>query len=216
MKFVRYTLVLILLTVLLVFGINYRVNSLSKNYIFKTTKDVPESYTALVLGAFVYKSGHLSGILQDRVEKAVELYKNKKVKRFLLSGDHGRKKYDEVNSMKKYLLEKGIDTADIFLDHAGFDTYNSMVRAKEVFEVNDVIIVSQEFHLPRAVYIARSKGLNAYGVMAEDTYYPSINSLKTREIFANLKAFYEVLINKKPKFLGKKIPITGNSHLSYD
>lgn len=216
MKVVRYTLVLLLIAVVIIFAINYRINSVSKQHIYKNINGAPESYAALVLGAFVSKSGRLSGILQDRVEKAVELYKNKKVKRFLLSGDHGRKKYDEVNSMKKYLLEKGIDTADIFLDHAGFDTYSSIVRAIEVFEVNDVIIVSQEFHLPRAVYIARNKGMNACGVMAEDTNYPAIKSLKMREIFANLKAFYEVLINKKPKFLGNKIPITGNSRLSYD
>ena len=164
----------------------------------------------------VYHSGYPSDYLKDRMDVAIELYKNKKVKRFLLSGDHGRKNYDEVNNMKKYLIDNGINTEDIFLDHAGFDTYNTMVRAKEIFQVTDAIIVTQEFHLSRAVYLARSKGITAFGIKADKRSYAAISKLKIRETIANVKAFIEVLINKSPKFLGSKIPITGNSKLSYD
>jgi SanA protein len=215
-KYLKYFLVLCLLSVVFTFIINAVVKNKSKEFIYDKVKDVPPCYTALVLGAMVSQSGYPSDFLKDRMDIAIELYKNKKVKRFLLSGDHGQKNYDEVNSMKKYLLDKGIDTSDIFLDHAGFDTYSSIVRAKEIFQVKDVIIVTQEFHLSRAVYIARKKGLNAYGMVADKREYLSIKRLKIRELMANVKAFWEVLINKEPKFLGSKIPITGDSKLSYD
>jgi SanA protein len=109
-----------------------------------------------------------------------------------------------------------VDTCDIFLDHAGFDTYNTMVRAKEIFKVKDAIIVTQEFHLPRAIYIARSIGLNAYGIKSDKHKYLSLERLKIRELIANVKAFSAILFHKKPRFLGEQIPITGDSKLSYD
>jgi SanA protein len=196
--------------------IHFIVNLNSQKYIYTNIEAVPECYTALVLGAHVSKSGYPSDFLQDRMDVAIELYKSKKIKRFLLSGDHGQINYDEVNSMKNYLLSKGIQIEDIFLDHAGFDSYSSILRAKEVFEVNDVIIVTQAFHLPRAVFLARSKGLNAFGISADKRKYSAINYLKFRELMANVKAVTELIIHKKPKFLGNKIPITADSRLSYD
>lgn len=219
MKFVKYgkhLLIALLFCAFVVLAINFMIITKSKKYIYTKVQDVPECYTAIVLGAKVSNSGHLSDFLKDRMDVAVELYKQKKVKRFLLSGDHGRVNYDEVNSMKHYLLNYGVRTEDIFLDHAGFDTYNSMVRAREIFQVKDAVIVSQEFHLARAVYIARKKGLEAYGVSADRRAYPSLKRLKVRELIANIKAFGELAINKSPKFLGDKIPITGDSKLSYD
>jgi len=188
----------------------------SKRYLYDKVSDVPECYTAIVLGAKVSSKGVPSDYLQDRLDMAIELYRNNKITRFLLSGDHGQTSYDEVNNMKAYLIEHGIDTADIFLDHAGFDTYNTMVRARKIFQVEDAIVVSQEFHLPRAVFIARSKGIEAYGIKADKRKYAAIKSLKIREILAKVKAFTEVIINKKPKYLGEQIPITGDSKLSYD
>ena len=157
-----------------------------------------------------------SNFLQDRLDMALQLYTQKKVKRLLLSGDHGTIGYDEVNNMRNYLLERGVDTRDIFLDHAGFDTYNSIVRAKDIFGVNEMIIVSQEFHLRRALFIAEKKGVNAYGIVADQSNYGSLRYLKNREKLACVKAFFEVLINKNPKFRGEKIPITGDSRKSYD
>jgi SanA protein len=216
MKLLRYSIIICIVTVIFILIINLIVFWKSDKYIYTNVKEVPECYTAIVLGAFVSKSGYLSDILQDRVDMAIELYKNKKIKRFLLSGDHGRVEYDEVNSMKKYLTDNGIDTQDIFLDHAGFDTYNSMVRANRIFQVKDAIVVSQGFHLPRAIYIARSKGIKAYGIEADKRQYVSINKSRFREVIANIKAFYEVSINKSPRFMGNEIPITGDSKLSYD
>ncbi len=196
--------------------INTYVNNQSKKYIYTKVEEVPECYTAIVLGAMVSKTGYPSSFLKDRMDVAIELYQHQKIKRFLLSGDHGQKNYDEVNSMKNYLLAKGIKTEDIFLDHAGFDTYSTMVRAKDVFEIDNAIIVTQAFHLSRAVYIARSKGIKAYGITADRQNYYSLVRLKMRETLAKVKAFAEVQINKKPRFLGEKIPITGKSSLSYD
>jgi SanA protein len=171
---------------------------------------------ALVLGAHVGNDGSPSTVLADRLNAALELYRKGKVKRFLLTGDHGHKDYDEVNNMKHYLKEQGVPESDIFLDHAGFDTYNSMVRAREIFQIKEMIIVTQEFHLSRALYIAQKKGIDAVGFPAEMSNKSSLKSLEIRESLANLKAFWEVLIHKKPKFLGPAIPITGDSRLSYD
>jgi SanA protein len=216
MKYLKIFLLLCVVFILTIISINMIINNKSNEFIYSKVDSIPKCYTAIVLGALVSKSGNLSDILQDRLDVAIELYKKNKIKRFLLSGDHGRKNYDEVNSMKNYLIQKGINTEDIFLDHAGFDTYNTMVRAREIFEVNDAIIVSQEFHLSRAIYIARKKGLTAYGIAADRRNYNSIGRFQFREFLANIKAFFEVLINKKPKFSGNKIPINGDSSLSYD
>lgn len=199
-----------------IFCLNLYINLTTKENIFSNKEDIPSCYTGLVLGAKVYKNGKLSGILKDRVDTALELYKIGKIKRFLLSGDHGKQHYDEVNQMKKYLLNKGVPENDIFLDHAGFDTYNSAYRAKAIFLVDDVIIVSQEFHLKRAVYIARKLGLNAYGIKADKRKYGIAKRMFLREKIANVKAFLELLIGKKPKYLGVIIPIKGDSKKSYD
>ena len=216
-KKILYTLTgIAIATTLALLLINWYVVSNSKPYIYATISDVPECYTGVVLGAKVNKSGLPSDILKDRIDVAIDLYKNHKIKRFLLTGDHGTSSYDEVNNMKAYLIRNGINTENIFLDHAGFDTYSSMVRAKEVFQVTDAIIITQQFHLSRAVYIARSKGLNAYGVTSDKRRYRSVEYLKFREMIANVKAMYEIITNKSPQFLGQQIPITGDSKLSYD
>lgn len=216
-KYFKYPIIIII-ALIIVFTILYNyVYFSSKRFIYNELEQVPQCYTALILGAKVHRDGAPSNFLADRLEMGIKAYKSGKIKRFLLSGDHGTKNYDEVNNMKKYLLEKGIDTNDIFLDHAGFDTFNSIKRAKEIFEVKDVIIVSQEFHLPRALYIARYCGLNAYGISADKQNYGSVMfKLKLRERFALIKAFFETIFDMEPKFLGEKIPITGNSRLSYD
>lgn len=216
MKLIKILLIFSLIAVIAIVSINVYVHTNSKPFIYKNEYNGPSCYTAIVLGAKVSKSGNLSYILQDRMDGAIQLYRNGKIKRFLLSGDHGQADYDEVNSMKAYLIGKGIHTNDIFLDHAGFDTYNTMVRAKEIFNVTDAIIVTQEFHLSRSVYIARQKGLIAYGFCADKRAYGSINRLIIREFIANVKAFIEVAIDKQPRFSGSPIPITGNSTLSYD
>jgi len=118
--------------------------------------------------------------------------------------------------MKKYLINKGVPTCDIFLDHAGFDTYNSIYRAKKVFLVDDVIIITQKFHVKRAVYIAKSLGLNVQGYIADKHTYGIAKKMIFREALANVKAFIEIFIHRKPKYLGNTIDIKGDSSKSYD
>ncbi|MCK4799462.1 YdcF family protein, partial [Candidatus Parcubacteria bacterium] len=126
------------------------------------------------------------------------------------------KNYDEVNTAKDYLLDKGVKSEDIFLDHAGFDTYDSLYRAREIFEVSSVIVVTQNFHLPRAVYIGRKLDLEIYGFSADKHLYANVDYNESREIFSKVKAFFDVSFHAKPKFLGEKIPISGDSKKSWD
>ncbi len=195
--------------------INAYIYFFSKSYILNI-KDIPSAHTALVLGAKVYRNGYPSAVLHDRLTSAVTLYKRKKIKKILLSGDHGTKNYDEVNNMKKFLRKQGIPARDIFLDHAGFNTYDSIVRAKKIFLVKKMIIVTQNYHLYRAIFIAHKKGLSAYGYSADKRVYVFLRYYKFREIFANIKACLSLLISKRPRFLGDIIPISGNSKKSWD
>jgi len=139
--------------------------------------DIGPADCALVPGALVYGDGRLSWVLRDRVDYAIELYKAGKVKKLLLTGDHGQKDYDEVNAMKDYAAAQGVPEDDIFLDHAGFSTYESMYRARDVFRASRVIVVTQAFHLSRAVYDARRLGLDAEGVASNPRRYA--NEIKT-------------------------------------
>lgn len=206
--FIIFLAVYILCNAVIYFG--------SKKFMSRDIAKIPACYVALVPGASVFASGQPSPILADRLDKAYELYKNCKIKRFLLSGDHGTRSYDEVNNMKAYLNKKGVPDSVIFTDHAGFDTYSSMKRTHDIFEVDSLIIVTQAFHLRRAIYIARKQGLVAYGYESDMRKYPSITYLRMRESLANIKAFFEVLFNIKPRFEGEKIPIKGDSRKSYD
>lgn len=164
----------------------------------------------IVPGASVLSSGQPSDVLEDRLLTAVELYKADKVKKFLVSGDHGQVNYNEVETMGQYLLNQGIPAEDIVLDHAGFDTFDTMVRAREVFQVDSAVVVTQEFHLPRAIYLGRAAGLNITGVIADQQTYVKIAYFVFREYFARVKAVLNVWFQASPKYLGEPIPIIAN------
>lgn len=178
--------------------------------------DVQPAQAALVLGAYVFPDGRPSAMVEDRLIMAESLYKAGKVKKILISGDHGRVEYDEVNAMRRYLEAKGVPTADIFMDHAGFDTYDSMYRARDVFQVHSAVVVTQRFHLPRAVWLARQMGLEAEGVVADRWVYDKASYYEAREVLARVKAFGEWLFQRKPVFLGPVIPITGDGRATHD
>lgn len=180
-------------------------------YIYNDTATPPKAEVALIPGAPLLATGVLSPIFIDRVDAAIALYQAGKVKKILASGDNSTVSHNEVNPVRTYLLQKGIPDQDIFLDHAGFDTYSSLYRARDIFGVTSVIIASQSFHLPRAVYIARQLGLEAYGVKAD--VGNSLWSNYEREVFANEKAVFDLLFNTKPKYLGAPIPIEGDGRL---
>lgn len=174
-------------------------------------KDAPKADAILVLGASVRANGQVSDMLGDRLDTALGLYQDKKAPKLLVSGDHGSVDYDEVGTMKRYLSERKVADSSIFMDHAGFSTYESMYRAVHVFEVRKVIIVTQSYHLKRAVYVARSLGLEAYGVAAEEKQYRDIAKFKFREFLARNKDFiYARILRPEPAIQGDKIPITGD------
>lgn len=180
--------------------------------------EAPKSDAILVLGAYVFPDGTLSFMLNDRLVEAYKLYKNGKAEKILVSGDHGRKDYDEVNAMKKFLKDKNVLEQDVFMDHAGFNTYESIYRARDIFQVKKVIIVTQEYHLMRAVYIARELGLEAYGVASDQHDYGEIMVIyRLREMVARNKDFFLAkFLKPQPTFLGEVIPVTGNGRVTDD
>lgn len=212
LRIVRYLILLGFLGLLLTTYLAYHINKETEAYIYDRVEELPSTYTALVLGASVRRNGELSTMLRDRVESALLLYNKGKIKRFLVSGDNRTTNYNEPVAMKKYLLERGVPEEDIFMDFAGFDTYDSVYRASYIFEVDSAIVVSQRFHLPRAVYIARSMDLNFYGYNGDRREYELESRNRFREVAANVKAWIELLINKEPHFKGDKIPITGKNN----
>ena len=162
------------------------------------------------------EDGSLSLMLKDRLDKAIELYKQGISEKIIVSGDHGREEYDEVNAMKKYLIENEIPSESIFMDHAGFSTYESLYRAGYIFKVEKLIVVTQEYHLYRAVYIGNKLGIETYGVPAEKTLYYGQTSREIREILARDKDFVKCIFKSKPTYLGESIPVSGNGDLTND
>lgn len=186
-------------------------------YVFEPG-EAPEGDAILALGAYVFPDGTLSYMLNDRLEQAYELYRQEKAGKIIVSGDHGQKSYDEVNAMKKYLVGRGVPPEDVFMDHAGFCTYESIYRARDIFQVKKVIIVTQGYHLARAVFVARELGVEAYGVQSDLRDYGEVMSVyRLREMAARNKDFLTAKIFKpQPTFLGETIPITGDGRATDD
>lgn len=170
----------------------------------------------LVLGCGVRDDGSPSAMLYDRLRRSVELYELDTAPKLLMSGDHGREGYDEVDAMKTFAVEAGIPSENVFMDHAGFSTYESMYRARDVFQAKKIIIVTQEYHLYRAVYIARSLGLDAYGVSSDYRDYAGQTVRNAREILARVKDFATSIFKPEPTYLGDAIPIWGDGNLTND
>jgi vancomycin permeability regulator SanA len=196
-----------------IYAINININRIGNNL---CDLDNTHKQAALVLGAKVWNNGNLSDIFRDRVKTAIELYNTGKVDKILVSGDHGQVEYDEVNTAKEYLLENNIKPEDIFLDHAGFDTYDSLYRAKEIFQADSLIVVTQDFHLPRALYIANKLEIDACGVSADLQRYYGEDARNRREVLAKVKAWLNITFNSKPKYLGDTIPLSGSGLDTWD
>lgn len=201
----------------IVLSVNYYVWEAGQKYI-SGPDSVPEADAVLILGARVHSDGNVSLMLNDRLTTGYELFEKGKAPKIIVSGDHGRKEYDEVNAMKSFLKEKSVPPEDIFMDHAGFSTYESLYRARDIFQVRKVIIVTQEFHLTRALFIARELGLEAYGVAADKHIYHTVMlRSELREILARNKDFLTAKIVKPlPKYLGDVIPVTGDGRVTDD
>ncbi|MDD4699506.1 MAG: ElyC/SanA/YdcF family protein, partial [Oscillospiraceae bacterium] len=199
------------------FGTNAYVKSSVKDRIIPAGDATDLSADCiLVLGARVYESGTLSPMLQDRLTQGIELYNGGASDRLLVSGDHGSDGYDEVNAMKQFAIDAGIASENVFMDHAGFSTYESLYRARDIFEVKKIIIVTQNYHLYRALYIAKKLGLDAYGVASDPQKYGGQTKREIREIVARVKDFFFVIVKPKPTYLGETIPVDTNGDLTND
>lgn len=179
--------------------------------------DAKEQYDCiLVLGCGVYPDGTPSPMLSDRLRRAIELYKAGAAPKIIMSGDHGTESYDEVNIMRNYAIECGVPKEDIFMDHAGFSTYESMYRAKEIFCVKSMITVTQKYHLYRALYIAESLGIRSSGVASDYRPYAGQSLREIREAAARCKDFALCIIKPEPTFLGEAIPVGGDGNATAD
>ncbi|NLJ97434.1 MAG: DUF218 domain-containing protein [Clostridiales bacterium] len=216
----RMFIIIVLLGVLgviSVFSINGYIKASAKNRIL--TLDQASKLDGvdciLILGAGVW-GDRPTHMLEDRLKFGITLYEMNASGRLLMSGDHGRKNYDEVNVMKNYAINEGVPSSDIFMDHAGFSTYESLYRARDIFEAKKVIIITQEYHLYRALYVADKLGLDAYGVASNPREYVGQSSRELREILARVKDFLYVIIKPEPTYLGESIPVSGNGDITND
>ena len=199
-------------------SINSLVKSVAKECMLtvEETVNLEDVDCIIVLGCQVRDDGTLSHMLRDRLMRGLEVYKAGAAPKLLMSGDHGRIDYDEVNAMKQYAVENGVSSEHVFMDHAGFSTYETVYRAKEIFEADKVIIVTQEYHLYRALYIAEKLGIEAYGVSADLNKYAGQSMRDFREILARCKDWAMCIFKPEPTYLGDSIPVSGNGDVTND
>ena len=205
-KLLIWTLIFIVLSI---FYCNWRINHVSKDYIYTHIDSIPKNKVGIVLGTSKYlKNGTTNYYFKYRIDAAAKLYNKRKIEYIIVSGDNGLISYNEPMMMKKALIKAGVPDSIIYLDYAGFRTFDSMIRCKEIFQQDSFTVISQEFQNQRAVFIARKKGMHTIGYNAKDVSYRAGFKIRMREYLARVKVFIDIyLINKKPKFLGEKIDI---------
>ena len=210
-------IIIIAIILIAILGINLYVKMSTKNQIIDETDyaGLSDVDCIIILGAGVW-GNKPSSMLEDRLLEGIKLYQANVSDKIIMSGDHGREEYDEVNIMKKYAIEKGIPSENIFMDHAGFSTYESIYRARDIFKANKVVIVTQEYHLYRALYIANQLGMEAYGVGADPRKYVGATYRELREILARDKDFIKCIFKPEPTYLGDTIPVSGNGDMTND
>lgn len=198
-----------------IIAVNWYVKSSTKKQIYYSIKKFPKNDVGIIFGAGI--NGDQPGkYLKDRLDAGILLYKAKRINKILLSGDNGRDEYDELTVMKNYCYRNGVDTTKIFIDYAGFDTYSTMYRAKHIFKISKATLISQEYHLNRAIYIGKSLGIKSVGFSANKGKYRGYTYVTFREYLSTFKCFFDVLRNREPHFLGHPININGPSNYSRD
>lgn len=172
---------------------------------------------AIVLGAGMRRDGEPSDALADRLEQALALYRAGKARKLLLSGDHGTPEYDETNGMRRWMVARGVPDADVFCDHAGFSTHDSLARARQVFGVERAIVVTQAFHLPRALYTAQACGIAAEGAPCDRRTYRGALWFALREAGSRVKALVQSgILHLAPRVGGAPIDIRADGRASWD
>lgn len=196
---------------LLTAGCNWWILFGQKPTIYGHPAFIPTGDVALVLGTSPRVSGGKNPFFEGRMDTAARLWQEKKARRFLVSGDHGQANYDETAAMEAALIARGVPANVITQDHAGFRTLDSLVRAKEVFGVNKLIVVTDDWHLPRALFLAKSSGLDAVGAAFVDVPWSTSTTTRVRECFSRVKAIADVyILRTKPKYLGEKHQLNGS------
>ncbi len=208
----------IVVTAVAVFGINARVKAVGGARILTPEEAVTleEVDCIVVLGCLVREDGSPSAMLRDRLCRGVALYEDGAAPKLLMSGDHGHEDYNEVEAMKTYAVEAGVASSDVFMDHAGFSTYESIYRARDVFGAKKILVVTQEYHLYRALYIAEQLGMEAYGVTSDYETYSGQTKREVREVLARVKDYFSALFQPAPTYLGEAIPVSGNGDVTND
>lgn len=199
-------------------GANAYVKQSTKSQIISVEQaaELADVDCIIVLGCLVKADGTPSDMLQDRLLRGIALYSAGAAPKLLMSGDHGQAEYDEVNTMKDFAIAAGVPSEDVFMDHAGFSTYESIYRAKEIFGANKVLIVTQEYHLYRALYIAEALGMEAYGVDADLRSYAGQTKRDVREVLARIKDMGYALFKPQPTYLGDPISLSGSGDVTND
>lgn len=210
---VFFILILIVVSMDLYFEISYlRTECFSPDKV----KKVPYHTAAIVPGAGVV-AGRPSTILEDRLKSALILYKNKKVKKILLSGDNEDRFYNEIRPMIRFMLDNKVNPADIFADYRGLRTYDTMFHAKNKFHIKDAVIVTQRFHQPRSVFIAKELGIQVSSLESDLQTYRDIGKYRLREVFAKCLAWAEIYLDPETEnFTGDEFDISGNGTASWD
>lgn len=208
---------IIVIILLFIFVVNLYVIISSKNQILRDDNTKIENFDCLlVLGAGIINNERPTLMLKDRLDKSIELYKKGLAPKIIMSGDHSSENHNEVIIMKNYAIERGIPSEDIFMDHAGFCTYDSIYRAKEIFEVKKMIIVTQKYHLYRSIYIANFLGIKSYGIKSDARIYTKMPYHLLREMLARCKNFFKCIFRMKPKYLGEKISLKQSGDVTND
>ena len=194
--------------ILIIYICNNIINNNSKGKVFNSFTDVPYNKVGLLLGTSKYLNfGPVNPYYQNRIDAALKLLNSGKIKYIIVSGDNHKNNYNEPEQMRADLINEGIDSSVIYMDFAGFRTYDSMIRLQKIFSENKVTVISQKFHNQRAIYIADKLGIDAVGYNAKDVNAKMDYHVKVREKFARVKVFFDFIFGTKPKFLGKTITI---------
>jgi vancomycin permeability regulator SanA len=213
---VKTILVIVIIVLILALGINFYVKATIQNRIISLEDASSINADCIVVLGAAVRNGAPSPMLEDRLKKSVDLYNIKASNRILMSGDHIKKYYDEVNIMKQYAIDNGVPSENIFMDHAGISTYDSIYRVREIFKANKIVIVTQRYHLYRAIYIAKLLNLDVYGVETDPIVYAGQEYRELREIAARIKDFIKVIIKPESTYLGDTIPVNGNGDTTND
>ena len=214
-RMIKIMIIGIIILMIAIFSLNIYVVNNTKNEIVKeeNVSNIDGVDCILILGAGIW-GDKPSPMLEDRLKEGITLYKKGTTKKIIMSGDHSREDYDEVKIMKEYAESEGVPSEDIFMDHAGFSSYDSVYRAKEIFGVQKMIIVTQKYHLYRSLYIAIKLGIEAYGIESNLRTYPGQVFREIREILARDKDYFKCIMKPEASIMGEKISLDGSGDIT--